>query len=1436
MDVGWVVDEVEIVDVVQGNGSIDGKDTASPPERSSFSGSLPEESGCDQRPSGQRLNSVTTLSIAVPDGRIICFVLKKSTMHMTLRDVLQDYPSSIVLSVYTAVKRTLARLNTALGHRFAIPVPTVERLPAPAKHWGQNPDVAAGGLAGIFGAEAKTTGRPRKTDNRATTPRRDSGSGEKIDDTFQSEAARKVAEAVQGASIQTDSNPQALFAGPGLIFSPASLGLPLHYSPPCSQDGFPQFLPVHGGGGAALGSGLWSEGADRMMNMHWFGGHPMMHMSLLSSQAQHFASQQINAWVPASVAAAVESSPDKEKSDLTGIEKNAATNKVTDQSKDADGMKGDMANNEKQKVNSAAGIKIDAPGLVKRKGRPPGSSSKKAAPLLRDRVGRIVVEDGMQRMHGPLLVKMPSKKQKRMSQQGNQRPRDNVQVSSVISGDSPASSTGYSAPACGDSVRESTFACVVAGKGDNNETSHAALDVDRASCPPADDAGAENKDLNKAEEKDSEEKSMKGSQHIDSVGKVEYEAKIYSVSAAAPGWRQYTSTDGNFYYYHPDLPNTQWEAPDKWFDTPAVDVAELEKAVSKPAGLCQTAAKKRGRPKGCTSKKALEAIKNLPPLLGAAAAGASAPRDSLGRCIVHDGLQRMGQGLNVPKSRKRQRKNSKDTGFSKEALSLPQDGGTAALEVGVNGEVLDEKGQTLSPVNLLMGFVKGSEQEAAGIKSKNKGKGVGKTKKNVNGNAVELHDRVVIRNINAGGHSSHTSPQTMRGGVDGTSHTATAIDPRSESLPEQCSAPDALSANDALDAVAALAESAEAVPGHLQLSDLTSSARVDSDSATHYTTAENAADMMMRVYYQKQAPAAGESSIAGEVDESASTPADAGEPMRLHSDAEPAGNSSETVVELDASVSVQADAGVPAEMQAHDDRIGTPGVNVCAAGGEVSMAADDGDGGGEGEAGAGGGALKSLEEVGRSRDLGSGSQTLSSLESDEGGGLGFVEAAQEFLRGSWPQEHEAGVGVGRDAGGSTWGSGDVTLFTAGREDSRLNHEVGNDGGDDREQFSAMAAEDGTEESVMGSTPGTLSAQAACGNVQRLAIGPGRSDSTATSSPNATTDSATPVTTLSGGRGAAGTSGRNDGEIGLREGDLAAGVPPTTTLASGTASLGQRKCAKLTSDGLQTQASLDRSHEKANFDQVAKKQKIKHPDTSPATPFLSLLDDASDKASFAAAVKTGSSLSYAATLESGKLASIKRAQGGLPNVQRGEEIEERSEHVQSIDATSTMEIARTNESSIQEREEQGPTQSYLKQKGASEDEPSDASRQAVGVDDAELPPEAQHALNGGGAQDAAAVAPIVDKSRFPPANLRNDRNKAATWWVGKHVIKHFDSYTLCGRVERVRWDRTRRAPPFDDLFRVKYDDDDEEDLDLNEIRLYYDPTELELQQILGDTRD
>ena len=115
MDVGWVVDEVEIVDVVQGSGSIDGKDTASPPaERSSFSGSLPEESGCDQSPSGQRLNSVTTLSIAVPDGRIICFVPKKSTMHMTLHDVLQDYPSSIVLSVYRAVKRTLARLNTCL--------------------------------------------------------------------------------------------------------------------------------------------------------------------------------------------------------------------------------------------------------------------------------------------------------------------------------------------------------------------------------------------------------------------------------------------------------------------------------------------------------------------------------------------------------------------------------------------------------------------------------------------------------------------------------------------------------------------------------------------------------------------------------------------------------------------------------------------------------------------------------------------------------------------------------------------------------------------------------------------------------------------------------------------------------------------------------------------------------------------------------------------------------------------------------------------------------------------------------------------------------------------------------------------------------------------------------------------------------------------------
>ena len=240
-----MVDEVEIVDVVQGNGSIDGKDTASPPaDKISLSGRFPEESGCDQRPSGQRLNSVTTLSIAVPDGRIICFVLKKSTMHMTLRDVLQDYPSSIVLSVYRAVKRTLARLNTALGHRFAIPVPTVERLPAPAKHWGQTPgDIAAGGLACIFGDEAKTMGRPRKTDTRATTPRRGSGSGEKIDDMFQSEAARKVAQAVQVASIQTDSNPQALFAGPGLIFSPASSGFSGRVNPGLTTLIFRLYLP-----------------------------------------------------------------------------------------------------------------------------------------------------------------------------------------------------------------------------------------------------------------------------------------------------------------------------------------------------------------------------------------------------------------------------------------------------------------------------------------------------------------------------------------------------------------------------------------------------------------------------------------------------------------------------------------------------------------------------------------------------------------------------------------------------------------------------------------------------------------------------------------------------------------------------------------------------------------------------------------------------------------------------------------------------------------------------------------------------------------------------------------------------------------------------------------------------------------------------------------
>jgi len=77
--------------------------------------------------------------------------------------------------------------------------------------------------------------------------------------------------------------------------------------------------------------------------------------------------------------------------------------------------------------------------------------------------------------------------------------------------------------------------------------------------------------------------------------------------------------------------------------------------------------------------------------------------------------------------------------------------------------------------------------------------------------------------------------------------------------------------------------------------------------------------------------------------------------------------------------------------------------------------------------------------------------------------------------------------------------------------------------------------------------------------------------------------------------------------------------------------------------------------------------------------------------------------------------------------------------------------------------------------------------------------------------------------YPPAALRNDRHKAAVWWVGKRVVKTLNSFTSCGVVERVRWDRSRKAPPFDDLFRIKYDDNDEEDLDLREIRLWYQPS-------------
>jgi len=54
------------------------------------------------------------------------------------------------------------------------------------------------------------------------------------------------------------------------------------------------------------------------------------------------------------------------------------------------------------------------------------------------------------------------------------------------------------------------------------------------------------------------------------VEKVNYNALIYNISDAAPGWREYFLSDGNAYFYHPDVPNTQWEPPEKWRDTPIV--------------------------------------------------------------------------------------------------------------------------------------------------------------------------------------------------------------------------------------------------------------------------------------------------------------------------------------------------------------------------------------------------------------------------------------------------------------------------------------------------------------------------------------------------------------------------------------------------------------------------------------------------------------------------------------------------------------------------------------------------------------------------------------------------------------------------------------------------------------------------------------------------